>query len=371
MQALQPITQKQTFFETSRLQLYQGNCLEILQSLKSGSIDCCVTSPPYFNLRYYDTVAQVWGGDPECNHTWQKSEYYREGGSSGGKVDGISERFLAQGKSNAQRVKATRWKIDYRCSACGAWQGELGQEPTIEEYIAHLGLIFEEVYRVLHHTGTCWINIGDSYASSTKCSVHRIREKSLCLVPQRLAISLQEMGWVVRQEIIWQKPCPMPESVIDRSTRSHEQIWMLTKESKGYYYNAEAIREKCVSNYSSGNGFKRSARQSYANSNGTPRGRDSPWQPAQYRNSRDVWTLGAERNSSNHYASFPSEIPRRCIQVGCRPQGIVLDPFAGTGTTALAAIESGRKAIAIELNTNYCNIITQRCGQQFLNLEAN
>jgi site-specific DNA-methyltransferase (adenine-specific) len=316
-------------FETPQISLYQGDCLAVMRSLPAESINCVVTSPPYFGLRDY--------GHPD----------------------------------------------------------QIGLEATVAEYIGKLVEVFEEVRRVLRSDGVCWLNLGDSYASSGGVSQpHRnssngfsgsdgqrtqgyalagggfkrpdisktIKPKNLCLIPHRAAIALQDSGWYVRSEIIWHKQAPMPESVQDRCTRSHEHIWMLTKEEK-YWYNAEAVKENAVSNHPSGNGFKRSPRLSFLNEDGTPRGNDNQWIPTEKRNLRDVWTLPPSPNTEAHFATFVPEIPRRCILASCPQNGTVLDPFVGSGTTAFVAKELGRKAIGIDLNPDYLALAADRCQQ--------
>jgi len=333
------------YFKTPQISLYVGHCLSILSRLPDESVNCCITSPPYFNLRQYGTEPQEWGGDLDCDHDWTIERYYREGGASGGKA----EASQPGGQKNASRIKTTRWKEDCRCSRCGAWKGELGQEQTPQEFVNHLVEIFAEVYRVLRKDGVAWVNMGDSYA-----------DKSLQLVPQRLAIALQDVGWIVRSEIIWSKKAPMPESVTDRCTRAHEQIWMLTKSAR-YWSDFGAIRQPAKDwglrpNRDKGKSRSIPGQEPHTgliDGNFADRG----------ANCRDVWHLSPEPLTDVHYASYPAEIPRRCILSTCPLDGTVLDPFAGSGTTLLMAQELGRKVIGIELNPNYAAIAAKRCQQ--------
>ncbi|HEY9735458.1 MAG TPA: site-specific DNA-methyltransferase [Trichocoleus sp.] len=378
-----------------------------------------VTSPPYYGLRDYGTDPQVWGGSPDCDHEWVEQTYYREGGASGGK----RENFTAAGEENAKRVKETRWKTNSTCSKCGSWLGEFGQEPTHTLYVEHMVLLFSEVWRVLKSSGTVWLNLGDSYAANgipgqsnlealgqkyrgggkkrdevakprKQCS-EGLKPKDLMLIPQRVAIALQDAGWWVRSEIVWAKPNPMPESVTDRPTRSHEQIWLLTK-SERYWYDHKAVSEPSVIGYNGSlfdKGKTASAREHLApvstkervganfkpqisedrkplhserhsrHRSSVPGGQDLRSEPGSTRNLRDVWTVPTKPYPAAHFAVFPSEIPSRCIRAGCPPDGTVVDLFTGSGTTLYVAQELGRKAIGFELNPEYCKLAFERCKQ--------
>jgi DNA modification methylase len=180
--------------------------------------------------------------------------------------------------------------------------------------------VFREVKRVLRDDGCCWVNIGDSYAGGGNKSVpFGLNPKDLCLVPQRLALALQAAGWYVRSEIIWAKKAPMPESVTDRPTKSHEQIWLLTKQER-YWYDADAVRERLSTPlHSPGNkpGFGEVMRNDF----GTER-MQATWGNPAGRNQRDVWTLGPEPFAGAHFATFPTEIPRRCIKASTSERGV-------------------------------------------------
>lgn len=255
----------------------QGHITDVLRTLPEESVQCVVTSPPYWGLRAYKTAPQVWGGDPLHQHAWDHRRYYIEGGGGAGSS---AEAFSQPGQANAQRIKEARWREDDTCS-CGAWRGELGLEPTPELYVQHLVEVFREVRRVLRKDGTLWLNMGDSYAGSAQGwskdkvyagakqatnegSITRswiedygysrppgyissrqpngLKPKDLVGVPWRVAFALQADGWWLRSDIIWAKPNPMPESVTDRPTKAHEYIFMLTR-SERYYYDQEAVRE--------------------------------------------------------------------------------------------------------------------------------
>jgi len=329
-------------FQTPQIDLYNGDCLETLKQLPSESVDCCITSPPFYRLRDYSTA--TWeGGDRDCDHVAnpKATKKFR-----------IPE--FNENRPSREETKTPGYYAD-TCPKCGAVKvdHQVGIEPTVGEYIDKLQTIFLEVQRVLKPTGTCWVNLGDSFAGSGKTSgtnslqnqvslkTHAhvqnrdksVRAKSLYLVPQRAAIAFQESGWIIRNEVCWSKAAPMPSSKKDAMTVAHETIWFMTKSPK-YYYDYEAVKQP------------------------------SSDPLLETRNLWDVWHLSPDPCSEAHFATYPSEIPRRAILAGCPPDGVVLDPFAGSGTTLMVAKELGRKAIGIELNRDYCTkIIAKRCGQ--------
>lgn len=300
-----------------------GDCRELLRDLPAESVHCCVTSPPYFQLR------------------------------------------------------------DYGC------ERQIGLEPTPDEFVAELIGVFREVWRVLRNDGTLWLNLGDSYnaynaynanrgssnsisanaevacpkiATGSGLTVKNVRPKSLLGIPWRVAFALQEQGWILRSEIIWNKPSCMPESVRDRPTKSHEHIFLLAKQER-YYYNADAIREKWA-DHRCGNPGTASSKYEGVGAAGSSRYLHDTAPKVSGRNCRDVWTLGPEPTTEEHYAAFPSEIPRRAILAGSPEGGTVLDPFGGTGTTAAVAVRHGRQAILCELNPQYAEIARRRCDRQ-------
>ena len=272
--------------------------------------------------------------------------------------------------------------------------GQIGLEPTLAEHIAKLVQVFREVRRVLRKDGTLWLNYGDAYASGgakgsggggnkgnagsfydfNGCS--GAKPKDLIMMPERLAIALQDDGWWVRSRIIWHKPNPMPESVTDRPTKSHEHIWLMTK-SPRYFYDAEAIAERATydgpnspdsikSPY--GQGFTRraenvipSGKQQKQSALGQQLngklGSNDDWGT---RNARDVWTIATSPFPEAHFATFPPELAERCIKAGCPSGGTVLDPFGGSGTTGLVADRLQRNAVLIELNPTYAAMARKR-----------
>lgn len=311
-------------YETQNCKLICDDSISALQQMDDESIDCCVTSPPYYNLR------------------------------------------------------------DYGCD------GQIGLEETPEEYIKNLIDVFKEVKRVLRDDGTLWVNIGDCYAGGGRGSGYSIKQdsnrgtlkmprskvpiqckrKDLIGIPWMLAFALRADGWYLRQDIIWHKPNAMPESVTDRCTRSHEYIFMLSKNER-YYYDHDAIKEKCsngdpdkprcsIANIEHLNSGRRKqnelGKQTYTGFN--DRYFSKP--PLTTRNKRSVWSITTKPIREAHFATFPIDLIEPCILAGCQKGGIVLDPFSGSGTTGVAALKNFRKSVLIDINANYCKIAVNR-----------
>lgn len=232
-------------------------------------------------------------------------------------------------------------------------EGQIGLEQSPDAYVEELCQVFDEVWRVLKDDGTVWLNLGDSYASMRDSKVTPdslrngdgtkvaqgaanrnpkvlkeagLKHKDLVGIPWRVAFALQARGWYLRSDIIWSKPNPMPESVRDRPTKSHEHIFLLTKNYK-YYYDSEAIREEAV------DGLK---------------------------NKRDVWPIQTKPFKGAHFAVYPPELVEPCVLAGSRIGDIVLDPFSGSGTTGVVAINNGRTYIGLELNPDYAQLSVDR-----------
>lgn len=269
---------------------------------------------------------------------------------------------------------------DYGCT------GQLGLEATFAEYIERMTEVFREVRRVLRSDGVCWVNMGDSYAaggmsnpsaSSTlgggkdrgaaEYSIERPRPpgtkpKDLLGQPWALAFALRDDGWWLRAEVIWAKSNPMPESVTDRPTKAHEQVFLLTKSAR-YWYDADAVREEAEwarwgaqtigKDYRGINPVDMKTLDMKTLEERRDRG----------RNARSVWTIATEPYPEAHFATFPTELPRRCILAGCPADGVVLDPFLGSGTTAWVAKTLGRRAVGIELNEEYIALAVKRNEQ--------
>ncbi|MHB8734259.1 MAG: DNA-methyltransferase [Terriglobales bacterium] len=330
-----------------------GDCRETLRTLPDGIFNCCVTSPPYWGLRSYCA-----DDSPEKAH-------------------------------------------------------ELGLEATPDEYVAKMVEVFREVRRVLREDGTLWLNLGDSYARNggaqgggnrellnmegkqsrmTKIpDGSALKEKDLVGIPWLVAFALRADGWYLRSEIIWHKPNPMPESVTDRPTKAHEQIFLLSR-SPRYYYDAEAIKEPVapsqvgrvredviggnkgdVTHHSPGGVYGRGGKNAFR---GQGRERDGDNGPAnregrdmrnvgvsETRNKRSVWTVATRPYSGSHFATFPPDLIKPCILAGCPPGGVVLDPFMGSGTVGEVSEALGRRWFGCELNPEYGKLIAERTAQ--------
>jgi DNA modification methylase len=301
--------------------LYLGDVREVLAELPDESVHCVVTSPPYWGLRDY------------------------------------------------------------------AVEGQLGLEPTPDQYIHNMVAVFREVRRVLRRDGTCWLNIGDSYTSTAwGGSVHGtggatekqatnigsfhesrartgLKPKDLCGIPWRLAFALQQDGWYLRAEIIWAKPNPMPESVTDRPTKAHEQVFLLTR-SPRYFYDAGAVREPPAESVIARSAYKVGGVKRDASRNDHDQGERCSFSDfLAGRNLRSVWEIPTEPFPQAHFATYPQALVERCVKAGCPEDGTVLDPFIGSGTTALVARRLGRKCIGIELSPEYAQICLDRTRQ--------
>lgn len=336
--------------------LIVGDSYAELFKLPNESVQCCVTSPPYWGLRDYGV------------------------------------------------------------------EGQLGLEKTPDEYVANMRMIFEQVKRVLKRDGTLWLNLGDSYVGGgnnrgngspiskkqksnagavgqvAPAGVHKfksesLKPKDLVGIPWRVAFALQEDGWHLRQDIIWHKPNPMPESVRDRCTKAHEYIFLLSKSPK-YFFNHEAILEDAIEIKRAGQTKGRGTtpltamKADRSNSGGfTPRYRGSgnkerkqrpghetlkignqaggiPWEFKPVRNKRSVWTVTTKPFRGAHFATFPPDLIEPCILAGSRPGDTVLDPFFGAGTTGLVAQKHERNWIGIELNRDYAKLAKKRLRQK-------
>ena len=320
--------------------IIQGDSLEVLKTFESESVDCIITSPPYWGLRDYGV------------------------------------------------------------------EGQLGLEKTPEEYVAKMVEVFREVKRVLKKEGVMFLNLGDSYVSgksryssspqtisgksrnepenNNKPDLYYhpyLKDKDLCGIPWRVAFALQADGWYLRQDIIWAKPNPMPESVTDRCTKSHEYIFLLTKSPK-YFFDNVAIKEKAVNNpdrerfvYNSNHkrDYKTKFKDTKMGGAGTSFQGHSGYKKAdgtiisgEFRNKRSVWTITTKPYAEAHFATFPPDLIIPMIKAGCPVDGVVLDPFMGSGTTAYVARSLGRNYLGIELNPEYIKLAQDRLSQKVL-----
>lgn len=311
------------------VRLICGDALRELRKLRAGSVQCCVTSPPYWSQRDYGGGTWV-GGDAACDHVVGQMRL----GISLAKSP-ASCRGGAKKVAEIPPIQARR-----RCPCCGARRvnnRQIGLEDTPDEYIRRLVRVFREVRRVLRSDGTFWLNMGDTYDS-----------KQLCGIPWRLALALQADGWILRQDIIWHKPNPMPNSVRDRCVTAHEYLFLFAK-SRRYFWNYEAMREKAAYAGVPRGGSRRRYHQ---------RGADNKLYDKRTR--RSVWKIGRSSFRGAHFATFPPQLVEPCILAGCRRNFTVLDPFAGSGTVGLVAHRLGRKAILIDLMPEYIEMMKRR-----------
>lgn len=317
------------YYQDNFVTIYHGDCIEQMRLMESQSVNCCVTSPPYFGLR------------------------------------------------------------DYGC------EGQIGLEETPEAYVSKLVEVFSEVKRVLRDDGTLWLNLGDSYAGSgkgrngdgssnvspdskqatslgttigtlVKSITPYCKPKDLIGIPWRVAFALQADGWYLRQDIIWHKTNPMPESVTDRCTKAHEYIFLLSKSPK-YYFDNAAIKEKS-STYGSEK-LRDKSKEKYGNAYGSvnePISSGNRLWTQEYSNKRSVWTVTTKPYNEAHFATFPPDLITPCILAGCPEDGVVLDPFGGSGTTAMVSRNHGRKAVMCELNEKYIEMQMKRIAQRML-----
>jgi len=306
--------------------IYQGNVLKVLKTFPDESIHCCVTSPPYWGLRDYGL------------------------------------------------------------------EGQLGLESTPEEYVTKMVEVFREVKRVLRKDGTLWLNLGDSYCGTGNKGEYKdpkysdgrngqkvalnnkikgLKSKDLVGIPWMVAFALRADGWYLRQDIIWHKPNPMPESVKDRCTKAHEYIFLLSK-SRKYYYDHEAIKEPAAYDGRKDTLLKGSPKYEKGVVPGqvahsmAAKGHER-WKKNErgeyVKNKRSVWTIPTKPFKEAHFAIFPEKLIEPCILAGCPEGGIVLDPFMGSGTTAVVALKHNRNYIGIELNPEYIKIAEKRISE--------
>lgn len=233
--------------------------------------------------------------------------------------------------------------------------GQIGNEDTPEDYVNNLVEIFDEVKRVLREDGALWLNLGDGWANKR---IGEIKQKDLIGIPWMVAFALRESGWYLRQDIIWSKGNPMPESVKDRCTKSHEYIFLLSKNRK-YYYNYQAIKEPAVTKPTLRDKNKEGYQADYAKGDRFSKG-ERIYGADGMRNKRDVWNVNTKPCKEAHFATYPDTLIKPCVLAGCPEGGIVLDPFMGAGTTGMVARKHGRNYIGIELNAEYIDIANKR-----------
>lgn len=307
------------YYMDEQVTLLLGDAIEALRTLPDGSVDCIVTSPPYFGLRDYG--------------------------------------------------------ID----------GQYGLEASPAEYVETMRQVFGEAKRVLTKDGTFWINLGDSYYSGkgepTQPDLKNVARrpgkrvldgpswgltrKNLIGIPWRVAFALQDDGWILRNEIVWEKPNAMPEAVNDRCSVRHEQVFLFARSAR-YWFDLDAVREPHAAPLRTPGATAFGARNA---SHVRTRTKDYVGPETPGRNPGDVWKIATQAYPEAHFAVFPIDLPIRCIKAGCKPGGTVLDPFSGSGTTGEAARKLGRKYIGIDLNPAYHDLAVKRFQQGVIDLE--
>lgn len=327
------------YYHDSTVTLIHANSLDALAEMPADSVDCIVTSPPYFALRNYGLPPTHW---PETSYV---------------PMAGLPP-------------------VNIEAMACA-----LGCEPTPQAFIAHLVLIFEHARRVLVSDGTLWLNIGDSYSSRADASVGPISgrsrasvmparvnttaavpRKNLLGIPWQLAFALQAQGWILRKDVIWNKPNATPESVQDRPSSRYEDLFLFSK-SPRYWFDLDPIRQphadvsvRRAQPHRSAPG--RSAREGipYEGIAGAQTMRLDQMNHPKGRNPGDVWTIPTQPFPGAHFAAMPPRLAQQCVLAGCKPGGTVLDPFNGSGTTGLAAQRSGRRYVGVDLKAEYLKL---------------
>lgn len=418
--------------------IYLGHALDHLRTLPDQSIDCVVTSPPYWGLRNYKSAPQIWGGTIDCDHVWTAGV---KKGISGGIA---SPKVQTKDQANFQQTEDSPYEL---CEICGAWQGELGQEPDPNLYIEHLCLIFDEIHRILKDEGTMWINLGDCHSGSGSpggdwnhgsraeepkfnyVQAHAdVRPKSLVGIPARFQLAMTRRGWILRNEVIWHKPSCMPSSAADRLTIDFEKVFFFSK-NESYYYKQQI--QKCApSNRYSGHEKKTDFRNKRTVLTDSVNETLAMYLLDLLEADRDgvllgsIWPINPEPSTEKHFAMYPTRLIAPMIDASCpcflcaqcgKPKkwmihrekkecppiggavkqsggdnptysgnpvymqatnkgtwvaqcecqasfepGIVLDPFMGSGTTALVALRQHKHFIGCDVNPDYRAIAHKR-----------
>jgi len=335
-------------------QILEGDVRDVLRTLPEKHFHCCVTSPPYWGLRDYGLPPSVWGGNSACAHEWGSLVVIDRRG-----LQTTPSGSLA-GAQIADARKSTRGSF---CK-CGAWFGCLGLEPTPEQFVANMVEVFREVWRVLRDDATLWLNIGDSYNAynggagpgsklSKVQSENRpafesgyglrcksLKPKDLVGIPWMLAFALRADGWYLRSEVIWHKRAPMPESVRDRPTKAHEQVFLLSK-SQRYFYDSFASAEKVTGGaHSIGSGSRQKLAPEGSGCRNNPSFNESRHDTVEQRNMRSVWTLSPESFAGAHFATMPTELVRLSLLAGTADRGCC----SVCGRAAVRLLKKERKA---------------------------
>jgi DNA modification methylase len=344
-----------------------GDNRQTLASLPEQSIQTVITSPPYWGLRDYGT-ANWTGGDESCEHIKDPSKTKKFGNDE-----------FNKNRPSREATKLPGYYYKDLCENCGAIfeDNQIGLEQSPDDFIEQLCIVFDEVWRVLKDDGTIWVNLGDSYAGNNSRASNNgragfgneregvflktgdgLKHKDLVGIPWRFAFAMQARGWYLRSDIIWHKPNPMPESVTDRPTKSHEYIFLMTK-SPRYYYDHEAIKEDAIW------AEEKRAGQGRIHYEGKRQGEKGTGQEnfvsiVDKKNKRSVWQVNVKGYKEAHFATYPTELIEPCVLAGSKEGDIVLDPFSGSGTTGEVALKHNRNYIGLELNPEYAKISEKR-----------
>ena len=351
-----------------------GDNRKALKKLPDASVQTVVTSPPYWGLRDYGT-ANWTGGDEACEHIKDASKTKKFGNDE-----------FNKNRPSREATKLPGYYYKDLCELCGATfeDNQIGLEQSPDDFIEQLCIVFDEVWRVLKDDGTIWVNLGDSYSAmrdskATPDSLRNgdgtkvgtaanrnpenlrkagLKHKDLVGIPWRFAFAMQARGWYLRSDIIWHKPNPMPESVTDRPTKSHEYIFLMTK-SPRYYYDHEAIKEDAIW------AEEKRAGKGRLHYDGKRQGEKGTGQEnfvsiVDKKNKRSVWQVNVKGYKEAHFATYPTELIEPCILAGSKEGDTVLDPFSGSGTTGEVALKHGRNYVGLELNPDYAAISEKR-----------
>lgn len=394
--------------EVPKNTVLQGHVLEKLKELPNDCVDVVITSTPYWGLRDYGPeCTAIWNDNSSCVHEWSNIKQDIDNL----RLRATPETIVSNNKNT--EILTGNTKTSAFCYKCGAWKGQLGLEPSPNLFIEHLGQVFLEIKRVLKPSGSLWLNIGDTYfggngkagrpegwqdLENAKLSDHApedfikarnklrsnwLQPKQKMLIPARVAIALQDQGWILRNEIIWHKVNHMPCSVRDRLTAAYESIYFFVKSDR-YYFNLDAIRKPLLPS-----SIKRISEPAVFKQNGGPkqdllRAPTSPNDNANKSalimqglakriqrdmannqnitgaNPGDVWSLTTEPLKEEHFAAYPKKLVKRILSCAAPKGALVLDPFTGSGTTLLVAHEMGYDWLGTEIVSKYCDITNKR-----------
>jgi site-specific DNA-methyltransferase (adenine-specific) len=350
-----------------RNKIITGHCLDVLRKLPENSIDCLLTSPPYWQARDYESPLVIWGGKKDCKHIFNMVEETRITDRSFG--ERISEEKGVESKITKRKKKFKM--ISGFCKYCTAWRGQLGQEPHPDLFVKHLVDIMLAARKPLKPEATLWVNLGDSYGSTKvkdgkQPEVYQSRpalkglEQSLVGVPFRFALKMIENKFILRNCIIWNKPNAMPSSVKSRLTVDFEYVFFFSINQKYYFEQQfEPLQKPDGFSVNAPNKFQDYGNPTY--SGFTYDAKDYP----EGRNKRTTWIINTKGITDKHFAIFPEELCMTPIKAGCPKEvdgkrGIVIDPFMGSGTTGIVAKKLGRDFIGIEINPKYIKIAQKR-----------